>query len=181
MTIIDVVVFGCTIEQVGGGGVLKTGQTTFFQTGDDGDLELGTARSYTDNGVTITDNATGLEWEKLTDDGTIHDKDNNYTWADAFAKIAALNTSSCFAGHCDWRLPNVNELQTLADYGLVSPAIDPAFNNGTDSFTQSSFYSSSTTYAGFTSTAWIVDFSADVVGTGFKTSNFLVRAVRDGS
>lgn len=111
---IDVVVAGCTTVQ--GGGVLKTGQTDSFQAGDDGDLELGTARSYTDNGDgTITDNATGLMWEKLTDDGTIHDKDNSYTWANAFAvKIAALNTAN-FAEHNDWRLPNVNELQTLAD------------------------------------------------------------------
>ena len=129
--------------------------------GDDGDLELGTARSYTDNGDgTITDNTTGLIWEKLTDDGTIHDKDNVYTWAQAFQKVADLNTAN-FAGHNDWRLPNVNELQTLADYGRLSPAIDPVFNNGVDSFTQLSDYLSSTTFAFFTSYAWAVGFDLD--------------------
>lgn len=132
---------------------LKTGQTdNFGVTGSDGDLQKGTARSYTDNlNGTITDNSTGLVWEKLGSlDGAknfadLHDADNFYTWAGAFAKIAALNTAN-FAGHSDWRLPNVNELQTLADYGRVFPAIDPVFNNGVDSFTQSDFYWSSTTY-----------------------------------
>jgi hypothetical protein len=56
--------------------------------------------SYTDNGDTITDNNTGLEWEKKTagNVGTL------YTWLEAFAYIASLNTAN-FAGHNDWRLP----------------------------------------------------------------------------
>jgi hypothetical protein len=182
VTTIDVVVFGCTTTIVNVNPPLATGQTTSFQTGDDGDLELGTARSYTDNlDGTITDNVTGLMWEKLTDDSSIHDKDNTYTWANAFAvKIAALNTPSCFAGHCDWRLPNVNELQTLADYGLVSPAIDPAFNNGTDSFTKSDAYWSSTTFAFDTSSAWFVAFTNGFVSFFGKTVGIglPVRAVR---
>src|SRR4051812_39636776 len=58
------------------GGPLETGQTTCFNTtgnviacsgtGEDGDLRLGLSRSFTDNGDgTITDNKTGLMWEKL--------------------------------------------------------------------------------------------------------------------
>ena len=36
---------------------------------------------FVDNGDgTITDTTTGLMWEKKSDDGTIHDKDNKYTW-----------------------------------------------------------------------------------------------------
>jgi hypothetical protein len=74
--------------------VLKTGQTHCWGgpfpltplipcagTGQDGDLQTGAARSYTDNGDgTITDNTTGLMWEKITDDGSIHDVNNVYTW-----------------------------------------------------------------------------------------------------
>ena len=150
--------------------------------GDDGDLELGAARSYTDNlDGTITDNTTGLMWEKLTNDSSIHDKDYTYSWANAFAvKIAALNSAN-FAGHNDWRLPNVNELQTLADYGRFNPAIDPAFNNGLDSFTRSSVYWSSTTSAGSPGLAWGVIF-ADGFVRAIGMSNFgFVRAVRGGS
>jgi hypothetical protein len=41
-------------------------------------------RAYVDNGDgTITDSKTGLMWEKLSDDGSIHDWDATYTWADA--------------------------------------------------------------------------------------------------
>ncbi len=37
----------------------------------------GRVHSYTDNGDgTVTDNQTGLTWEKKSDDGSIHDKDD---------------------------------------------------------------------------------------------------------
>jgi len=35
---------------------------------------------FEDRGLTIFDHQTGLEWEKKTTDGGIHDKDNGYTW-----------------------------------------------------------------------------------------------------
>lgn len=45
--------------------LLKTGQTTSYATGDDGDIEAGVARDLTDNGDgTITDNKTKLDWIK---------------------------------------------------------------------------------------------------------------------
>jgi hypothetical protein len=191
---IPVVIFGCTTEQLSGGGVLKTGQIQCETSdamggcpgnpaGQDGELQKGTARSYTDNGDgTITDNSTGLIWEKLADDGSIHDWDNTYNWDDAFlVKIATLNTAPCFAGHCDWRLPNVNELQTLVNYGNVSPAVDAAFNNGVDSFTQSSVYWSSTTYQGGPDGAWDVNCFDGSVFAFSKFNISFVRAVRGGS
>jgi hypothetical protein len=157
-------------------GLPETGQTQCDQgagtlgacpgspAGQDGAVLAGTARSYTDNGDgTITDNATGLMWEKLSDDGSIHDWNDVYTWYDAFnVKIAALNGGGGFAGHTDWRLPNRLELDTLADLGRVSPAIDPAFNTSctpsctvtTCSCTQSTYYWSSTTYQDGPPNAW---------------------------
>ncbi|MCZ2110602.1 MAG: DUF1566 domain-containing protein, partial [Dehalococcoidia bacterium] len=106
---------------------LKTGQTTSYGPGSDGDLQKGTARYFTDNGDgTITDNMTGLMWEKKSDDGSIHDKDNKYTWGMTSSPytmngtmvtefLAALNTGSGFAGHTDWRIPNRFELESLLD------------------------------------------------------------------
>lgn len=116
-------------------GVLRTGQMTCWDssgaviacagTGQDGDLQAGAPRSYTDNGNgTITDNVTGLMWEKITNPTGCPFSD----WAGAFARIATLNATN-FAGYNDWRLPNVNELQSLIDYGRQQPSIDPVFNN----------------------------------------------------
>src|SRR4030095_1336400 len=62
-----------------------TGQTTCWDssgvvipcagTGHDGDIQAGATLAYTDNGDgTITDNNTGVMWEKLSDDGSIHDQ-----------------------------------------------------------------------------------------------------------
>jgi len=153
---------------------LKTGQTTCYDsagtviacagTRQDGDLQKGVALSYTVDNVngTITDTKTGLMWEKLSDDGTVHDKDNTYTWTNAFAKITTLNTAN-YAGHNDWRLPNIKELETLANFGTYSPALDPVFNTAcapsctvtTCSCDAANFYWSSTSLAPLPNFAWI--------------------------
>ena len=157
----------------------------------DGGLQKGLSRSYTDNGDgTITDNRTGLTWEKLSDDGSIHDWDNTYSWATAFSgKVATLNSTS-FAGHADWRLPNVNELQSLIDYGTVNPAVSSAFNSGcapgctvtTCSCTRSASYWPSTSSQSSPTLAWTVFFGSGLVGNSTKsTSTFFARAVRGGS
>ena len=154
-------------------------------------LQKGLARSYTDNGDgTITDNRTGLTWEKLADDGSIHDWDNTYSWTTAFsAKVATLNSTS-FAGHTDWRLPNVNEPQSLIDFGTFNPAVSGAFNSGgvpgcmvtTCSCTRSSYYWPSTSSQSSPTLAWTVFFGSGLVGNSSKsTSTYFARAVRGGS
>lgn len=84
-----------------------------------------------------------------------------------FQWVAQLNTPPCFAHHCDWRIPNVKELQSIVDYGNGNPAVDAAFNTNctapctvtTCSRTQySAPYWSSTTTAGGSATAWFVYF-----------------------
>jgi hypothetical protein len=185
---------------------LQTGQGTCWDyydsnrvipcagTGQDGELQKGLARAYVDNGDgTITDARTGLMWEKLSDDGSIHDKDTDHFWDDAFeVKIAALNAGGGFAGHTDWRVPNVNELQSIVNYGAVWPAVSPAFNTGcvasctvtSCSCTQPSEYWSSTTYQYSPQYAWAVEFRFGSVregGYNNKSSKLYVRAVRGGS
>ena len=46
-----------------------------------------------------------------------------------FQWVAQLNTPPCFARHCDWRIPNARELQSIVDYETYFPAVDTAFNN----------------------------------------------------
>lgn len=189
--------------------LLKTGQTTSYGAGSDGDLELGIAQGYLDNGDgTITDTKTGLAWEKKSDDGTIHDKDNTYSWSGASygstnvldgtaatTFLAALNAGAGFAGHTDWRLPNRKELESLANLEARNLATFPAFNTNcganssgnpgctvtTCSCTVPGFYWSSSTYAGGPQSAWYVNFYDGNTDADVKYHTDYVRAVRGGS
>jgi hypothetical protein len=183
--------------------LLRTGQTTAYGTGSDGDLQKGVARAYTDNGDgTITDNTTGLMWEKKDRSGGIHDVDNSYTWSGTSyggtnimdgtittTFLAALNAGDGFAGHTDWRIPNQNELLSLVNYENVNPSVDAAFNTScaasctllTCSCTKSSYYWSSTTYRGFPDFAWGAGFYDGYDYANVKSDYSYVRAVRGGS
>jgi hypothetical protein len=198
---------GCSFDLSGCAGcsavaaLPATGQTTAYGSGSDGNVQAGATLSYTDNGDgTITDNNTGLMWEKKSDDGSIHDKDNFYTWGMTSPPytmngtmvttfLAALNAGGGFAGHTDWRIPNYKELVSILNLENFTPAISPAFNTAcaplctvtTCSCTQSASYWSSTTYQNGPGSAWFVDFYDGEVNNGSKVPNYYVRAVRGGS
>ena len=85
----------------------------------------GTSPSYTDNGDgTITDNITGLMWQKTADfngDGIIN-MDDKKTYVDA---LAAADTFS-LGGYNDWRLPSTKELYSL----FLANGTDPSGYTG---------------------------------------------------
>ena len=60
----------------------------------------------------VTDHLTGLIWEKAPSSA-------NWNWTFAFLRCNNLT----YAGHSDWRLPNVRELHSLIDYGRIGPAL----------------------------------------------------------
>jgi len=159
-------------------------------TGQDGDTQAGAPLSYTDNGdKTITYHNTKLVWEKKSSDGSIHDVNAGYAWANAFAvHIAGLNAAN-FAGHDDWRLPNVRELQSIANYENFNPSVSSEFNTAcmpgattvlTGSCTTAAQYWASSTSARAPTFAWAVIFSDGLVGEFSKAFVFRVRAVRGG-
>ena len=126
--------------------------------------------SLVDNGDgTVTDTATGLMWQQ--------DESDAMTWEAALTYCEDLE----LAGHDDWRLPNVNELQTVIDYNAYEPAIDTSFFPGA----MPQYYWSSTTYEENDDTdnnAWNVFFSnGDLYTTDMsgKSNSAYVRAVRD--
>ncbi len=165
--------------QSGGGGALPaTGQTACYDNdgnpidcgstaypGQDGFYRRGcpTANRFVDNGDgTVTDHCTGLVWQKATAPGT-------YTWQEALQYCENLT----LAGHNDWRLPNVRELQSILDYGRWKSTIDPVFGTTSDAD-----YWSSSTYALNRHLAWYANFGYGLVYGYYKTNANYVRAVR---
>ena len=168
--------------------VERTGQTTSYATGDDGDLEKGVAwphPRFTDNGDgTVTDNLTGLIWLKNANCfGT-------RSWSEALTDCNNLADGACgltdgsVAG--DWRLPNVKELQSLIHHGVYLPILPDTAGTGKwtegDPFSgvQSSVYWSATTMARNTGVAWYVYLYHGTVYYTDKTVNNYVWPVRGG-
>lgn len=180
-----------------------TGQTADFGSGSDGNLQAGLAFAYVDNGDgTITDENTGLMWEKKDDGGGIHDKDNTYSWCVSSCPyaddgtiitdfLATLNAGDGFAGYTDWRLPNAKEALSIVDYGAPgSPVVDPLFHqadtcadcsdNSLESCSCSSInYWTSTTVLAGTSRAISTTYDVGYSRYAEKTEARAVRAVRD--
>ena len=157
--------------------------------------------SYTKLNGMVRDNVTGLIWEVKTDkDGTKdydnpHDADNTYTWYDPNPAtnggnagtpgegtdtddfIDALNNAG-FGGYSDWRLPTIKELVYLVEHSIPYPG--PTIKTAFFPNTVSSYYWSSTTYAGSTISAWSVNFYNGYDDRGNKVTSRYVRAVRGG-
>jgi Protein of unknown function (DUF1566) len=176
-----------------------TGQTKSFQadkndgiTGpvnvpDDGALQRGaTLRYKVQPDGTIKDINTGLIWEVKCDcPFTLHHVDNIYVWSGNGAQdtiwdwIDAVNmeNGTGYAGHNDWRIPNVRELQSIVDYALFTPVIDPIFAP-----TAAARYWSSTSLSDddFPFSAWDVQFGNGLVDDSVKSFVLHVRAVRGG-
>jgi hypothetical protein len=150
---------------------------SYIKLGQNGVVLPDTA-TYTDGWVMTKDNVTGLIWEMKTDDNSIHDKDNTYTWCDrnpatnngyqgtcgtgtgnaatdTEAFIKALNDTN-YGGFSDWRIPTVKELSSLinSSYHWPEPTIDTAWFPNTTVSTPRWPYWSSTPTAGY-------DFGAD--------------------
>jgi hypothetical protein len=187
-----------------------TGQTTAYTANkndnfaplvavpDDGTVQAGATLSYTDNGDgTITDDNTGLMWEKKGDNGGLHDKDNGYYWSYSGTQETIwdwlddvnVEGGTGFAGYNDWRIPNAKELQSLVNYQNPPPMISAPFHSNcvagatvlTGSCTVVGSYWSSTTWARSTGMAWGVSFYEGLLYPYDKASAPRVRAVRGGA
>jgi hypothetical protein len=134
-----------TVQTSAAGGhtspVPKTGQTTTYMLGDDGDLGAGIdwpSPRFTKNGDgTVTDNLTGVIWlEDANCDGQM-------TWEAALTYANTLfdgsTTHSGTNSDCgladgslagDWRLATIAELLSMPNYGFHTPTIPDTEGSG---------------------------------------------------
>ena len=128
-------------------GLPATGQTVSYATGDDSSAGKGAAwpaTRFTDHqDGTVTDHLTGLIWLK-----------NAGCFAPALFAASLTDVNQLASGACgltdgskagDWRMPNINELESMVDVSQSNPAIPAGsqFTNVTDAI-----YWSSTSYFG---------------------------------
>ena len=110
----------------------------------------------------VKDSVTGLMWQKTYKDGV-------KKFADALSTCETLE----YAGFSDWRLPNKNELASIANYGKYKPASDfPEMPNRS--------FRTSTSDTKSSKNAWYILFSDSDINFGGKSNSDYVRCVRRG-
>ncbi len=160
----------------------ETGQTKSYDANtpqkDDGALQAGVSwpsQRFADNGDgTVTDRLTGLMWLKNANCFDLKD------WSTALSDAKTLANGTCGlidgSNAGDWRLPNVNELESLVNAGKSDSAKwlnSQGFTNVQDGYWSSTTDASSTTFGWFV----IMDGSVDV---GDKAYLGYVWPVRSG-
>jgi uncharacterized protein len=153
------------------------------KTGQDGDLQKGVTwpnPRFTDNGdLTITDNLTGLMWTRGgSAPGPASCKGSSLkNWQQALDYAACLNTNN-YLGHNDWRVPNINELESLVHAGQAGPS-DWLSSQG---FTNvKSTYWSSTTFTNSKNRALTVGMHIGGMEGETKERQIYVWPVRSGN
>jgi hypothetical protein len=123
-------------------------------------------QSFIDNGNgTVTDTGTGLMWQQ-------HEQADK-SWNNALSYCEGLTLGN----HSDWRLPNIREHESVIDDARYDPAIDKSFFPNA----YSSYYLSSSTFAGNPGHAWLVSlYDGGIYNFLGKDSIYYVRCVRGG-
>jgi hypothetical protein len=172
----------------------KTGQSTSYTTGDDGEHQSGVPfpepRFVDNEDGTVRDNLTGLIWLKNANciatnypafDNDDTSGDGRVTWQHALDFVAGINDgtySNCGAGNSDWRLPNFNELFSLQDHGNYNPALPsghPFLNIHSHYYWSSNTRPFNADNAIFVNMAFVYSYSANKA-----ISNYYVWPVRGG-
>jgi hypothetical protein len=167
--------------------VPKTGQTTSYATGDDGDLQRGVTLvtpRFTDNGDgTVTDNQTGLIWMK---DAVCFGAG---TWSNALSDCSGLSDGQCGltddSSVGDWRLPNKKELISLTHDEYDTPILCNTMGTGKwtddDPFTNvqlDGYWTSTTTF--LSDRAWGMSMTIGSLDAQYKIGSLYVWCVRGG-
>lgn len=123
---------------------------------------------FIDNGDgTVKDMLTNLIWLAMP-------ATDSMTWESALVFADSLTA----AGHSDWRMPNIKELQSINDESKINPSINQTFFTGV----KVAQFWSSTTLPNQTAKAWYLDTHFGITTYANKTAKLLLLCVRgDGS
>ena len=140
---------------------------------------------FVDNGDgTVTHTKTGLMWRQcpyrtnLTEGECVAETntDGRYaTWSKALEVADGLD----FAGHTDWRLPNITELSSIVEWRCYNNAINDNMFPATQDFTSGDLFWSSTTLRSSASQARVIDFQIGTESGVGKNNNKQFFVVRD--
>jgi hypothetical protein len=118
------------------------------------------------NGAAVLDKETGLVWEKNPSSDT-------QTWLYGFDNCYTRNVG----GRKGWRLPSIEELNSLVDTTTINPALPSGHPFGN---IQLSLYWTVNINLKNNQQVWYVDFASGNSGTDFKTSSRFIWCVRGG-
>lgn len=164
----------------------QTGQKTCYQpkdntviacdgSGQDGDTLTGVAwpgERFKDNGdQTVTDKLSGLVWIK-----DANPTRGYKTWQQALDYIKFMNIKN-YQGDNDWRLPNLNELESLVN---KQPNLAPWLKSQGFLDVMTDYYWTSTTYATYPNYAWSVSMHSGLVAGRGKADGGYLWPVRSG-
>ena len=128
----------------------------------------------------VSDKLTGLMWVKDLTTVIITGSTNGSatTWQNALNSVNQANADGGYCGYTDWRLPNINELKSLTNYGQLS--LDGWLSSQGFLNVRANNYWSSTSYAPDNLVAWLVGFSIGSVNADYKSGSTFVWPVRGG-
>lgn len=141
-------------------------------------------------GGTVKHLPTGLIWKRcaegqIWDDwngGTCEGWPASYTWQQTFQRAEAVNAGAAGtwnAGQNDWRVPNLNELKSIVEFGCYSPAMNGVEFPFAFPADRASFWSSSPV-AGTAGRAWVAFLSIGWEQPFERTNAYSVLFVRGG-
>jgi hypothetical protein len=149
-------------------------------TGQDGALPLN-LMSFNDNIDTITDNNTGLMWQKNDDNNTHNWYQASGTEHSTYNPAGGTFQDVCgtlnLGTHTDWRLPTRNDLMSIVDYIYQSPG--PQIDRIYFPTTKADVYWTTDQNFQNYNDAWYVSFFwGDTRYNSSKSNTFYVRCVR---
>ena len=118
----------------------------------------------------VKDTQTGLIWQRCslgqTWSGSCTGTAATYNWANALQTAKNMGNN--------WRVPNIKELDSLVEEACYNSAINETYFPNT----VNSYYWSSSPYADYSDSAWIVGFDVGRDGSSSKDDYKYVRLVR---